>query len=458
MTQTGTGPIDVDTFLDGLKFNRFHLLVLVLCTILTAIDGYELYVVGWVLPVLAKDFGVAPTAITSALVMQQVGMLAGAFVIPPLADRIGRPRVLLFCYLGMTLSALAILTTKSLLPFTICRFAAGFCGTAMIPILVTIASETAPKRLRATVSTITVSGTMLGAFLGSLMQGFILEPFGWRGAFWIAVIMPAIMLPFIYFFLPESLRALVGRNPHDPAIPALIKRMRPSILGEADVTLTVAPKPDRPSLLESVAILRTDIFGRGQLLKTLLMWGIAISSFVFITASVWKTTIFKEVIGLSLQQVALINGINTAAGFVGMLTIGFFIDRLGFRTVMAGAFLLAAASAIMVGVLAPGWGMFVAVAVMGLCQHGGQASIPALAAALYPTRSRATGVGWAYGAARVASIWAPLFGAFVLHRELGAVGIFALLGIPLVSAGVFTLLLMSMKDAPKIVHVGHGRH
>ncbi|WP_066807473.1 MFS transporter [Sphingomonas asaccharolytica] len=453
MTDTGARPIDVDTFLDGLKFNRFHLIVLILCTALAAIDGYELYVVGWVLPALAKDFGVATTAITSALVAQQVGMLAGAFVIPPLADRIGRPRVLLFCYLGMMLSALAILTTKSLLPFTACRFAAGFCGTAMIPILVTLAAETAPKRLRATVSTITVSGTMIGAMLGSLMQAFVLAPFGWRGAFWIAVVLPAIMLPLIYFFLPESLRSLVARNPHDPAISALTKRMRPSVSGDADVLFAVVPKQDRPPL----AILLSDIFGRGHLLRTFLMWGIAISSFVFITAGVWKTTIFKDVIGLSLQQVALINGINTAAGFIGMLTIGFFIDRLGFKRVMTGAFLLAGLSATMVGLLAPGAGMYVAVAFMGMCQHGGQASIPALAAALYPTRSRATGVGWTYGAARVVSIWAPLFGTFVLSEGFGPIGIFAMLGVPLICGGLFTFWLMSLKGAPQVIKVGHGR-
>ena len=38
----------------------------------------------------------------------------------------------------------------------------------------------------------------------------------------------------------------------------------------------------------------------------------------------------------------------------------------------------------------------------------GQASIAALAASLYPPNVRATGVGWAYGAGRVASIFAPL--------------------------------------------------
>lgn len=449
MATTGRA-IDVDSFLDGLKFNRFHLTVLILCTILTAIDGYELYIVGWVLPDLARDFGVSRSAITSAMVAQQVGMLLGAFVIPPLADRVGRPRLLFFCYTGMALSAVAILFTSSLIPFGICRFVAGFCGTAMIPILVSLASETAPQRLRSTVSTITVSGTMIGALLGALMQGFVLEPFGWRGGFWIAMALPTIMLPFIYFLLPESLRSLAARNPDDPKIQTLARKMDPA--REEPVLLIVPPKPERAA----GAVLFGDVLGPEQRTKTFLMWAITISSFVFITAGVWKTTIFKDVVGLPWSQVALINGVNTVAGFIGMLTIGFFIDRFGFKRVMASTFLLAAVFSVLIGLTAPTIGMFVAVAFMAMFQHGGQASIPALAAALYPPRSRATGIGWAYGAARVASIFAPLFGAFVLGEGFSAIIIFALLGVPLASAGIFTFWLMSLKGAPKPVRAGHG--
>jgi MFS family permease len=445
-----TRPTDVDSFLDGLKFSRFHLAILALCTALTAIDGYELYVVGWVLPELAKDFGVPRTAITAAMVAQQVGMLLGGFVIPPLADRIGRPRLLLVCYAGMMLSALAIITTDALIPFTICRFFAGFFGTAMIPILVTLSSETAPRRLRSTMSTITVSGTMVGALLGALMQGFILEPFGWRGAFWIAVVLPAAMLPLIFFFLPDSLRALVARNPEDPAIPGLLRRMQPE--GTVPVTLSAPSKAERTG----TATMLADIFGPGQRLKTFLMWGIAISSFIFITAGVWKTTIFKDVIGLPWKQVALINGWNTVAGLVGMLSIGFFIDRFGFKRVMTGTFLLAALGSVMIGLTAPTLVMYAAVFGMAMCQHGGQASIPALAAALYPPRSRATGIGWTYAAARVASVGAPFFGDFVLKGGFGPVGIFAMLAVPLASAGILTFWLMSLKGAPQVVRAGHG--
>ncbi|MGD9810490.1 MAG: MFS transporter [Sphingobium sp.] len=451
MTGTKPQPIDVDSFLDGLKLNRFHITVLLLCTLLTAIDGYELYVVGWVLPLLAEDFGVPRASITSAMIAQQVGMLVGAFIIPPLADRLGRPRMLILCFTGMMLSAIAIIQTHSLAPFTAFRFLAGLCGTAMIPILVTLASETAPQRLRSTFSTITVAGTMLGALLGAGMQAFILEPFGWRGAFWIAAFMPAIMLPLIWLFLPESLRSMTARNPDDPNIDRLSARMQPQ--GSEPVTIVAEARDPSKKARGSLS----DLFGKGQLTKTLLMWAVAISSFVFITASVWKSTIFKDVIGLSWQGVAAINATNTIAGFIGMFFIGWFIDKFGFRLVMPLAFLIGACGAVMIGVLAPGFGMFVAVAVLALFQHGGQAGVAALAAALYPPKVRATGVGWAYGAGRVATVFAPMYG-YVVTSGHGPVMLFVLLAIPLVSGGIFSFWLMSLKGAPKITrsNLKHG--
>ena len=73
-----------------------------------------------------------------------------------------------------------------------------------------------------------------------------------------------------------------------------------------------------------------------------------------------------------------------------------------------------------------------------------------------PTRTRATAPFVSSAAARVASIFAPLFGAFVLGEGFGAITIFALLGVPLASAGIFTFWLMSLKGAPKPVRAGHG--
>lgn len=443
---TGAIPqrVDVDTFLDGLQINRFHIIVLVLCTLLTAIDGYEIYVVGWVLPKLAHDFGVPTTAITGAMVAQQVGMLLGAFVIPPLADRIGRPHLLLLCFAAMMLCSLGILSATSLTAFTVFRFLTGLFGTAVIPLLVTLASETAPARLRSTFSTITVSGSMLGAAMGAAMQAYVLQPFGWHGAFWIAASLPALMLPLIWLFMPESLRALAARNPGDPALQQLARRMAP---GLADMPVIVAPP--QAEKVSGRTLLR-DILGPGQTLKTLLIWGIASCCFLFVAMSQWKTTIYKDVMSLSWQTVAGLNLVNSLAGFVGMAMIGWFIDRLGFRRVMVSAFVLAALGAVLTGALAPAPVMFFGAAMLGLFQHGGQASMAALAAALYPPRHRATGVGWAYGAARGVAIAGPLLGSAMIASQLSGAAIFALLGVPLALAGLLTFVLMSLPGAPVV--------
>ncbi|HWL46367.1 MAG TPA: MFS transporter, partial [Sphingomonadaceae bacterium] len=260
-------------------------------------------------------------------------------------------------------------------------------------------------------------------------------------------------LPLIWFFLPESLRSLAARNPGDPAIQSLARRMQPP--GAPPVVIVAGAGRETRGRRRAML---ADIFGPGRLLKTMLLWAVTVSSFVFITAGVWKTTIFKDVIGLGWPEVAAINATNTVAGFVGMILIGYFIDRFGFRLVMTLAFGIAALGSAMIGVLAPSAGMFVAVAVMATFQHGGQAGVAAMAAALYPPSHRATGVGWAYGAGRVASIFAPLFGNFVLGEHFSPVGIFALLAVPLATAGLFSFWLMSLPGAPVVTRANlkHG--
>ncbi len=444
MTDTGPKRVDVEGFLDRLALSRFHIVVLVLCTLLTAIDGYELYVVGWVIPKLATDFGVPATSITSAMVLQQIGMSIGAFLVPPLADRIGRARLTVVCYTGMMLSALGALNASTLDMFVFYRFFAGLFGAAMIPIAVTLASETAPTRLRSTFATITVSGTMLGSAIGAGMQAFVLEPYGWRGAFWIAVALPAIIVPLVWLFLPDSMRSLAARNPDDPMIQVVARRMLPA--GAVVPKIFATPKPAGTA---TRAMLR-DIFGPGRTLRTLLVWGVATGCFGYVVMSQWKTTIYHQVMGLSWDMIASLNLVNSLAGFAGMFMIGWFIDRFGFKRVLVSTYFLAVACAVLTGWLAPSPSMLVAAGLLGLFQHGGQAGMSALAAAIYPAAHRATGVGWAYAAGRTIAIGAPFVGSAMIAGGYSGVVIFTVLGVPLLFAGICALIVMSLPGAPVV--------
>jgi len=98
-------------------------------------------------------------------------------------------------------------------------------------------------------------------------------------------------------------------------------------------------------------------------------------------------------------------------GIVSPLILGYFIDRHGATRVLAANYVAAGVSIILIG-LWSGDATLAAIGVFcaGLFVIGGQGGINALAAMLYPTEMRATGVGWALGAGRVASVFGPLSG------------------------------------------------
>ncbi|MNG20237.1 4-hydroxybenzoate transporter PcaK [compost metagenome] len=79
------------------------------------------------------------------------------------------------------------------------------------------------------------------------------------------------------------------------------------------------------------------------------------------------------------------------------------------------------------------------VAGMGFCISGSQVGANALAAAFYPTASRATGVSWAHGVGRIGSVGGTLGGGFMLALGLDFGSIFAVLMLPaaLAAAAIF---------------------
>lgn len=426
--------MEVDTFLDGLKFGRVHLRIVLIATLTMMVDGFDLQVLGWVLPSVAADMGVERTALTPALMSQQFGMLIGAYIVTPLSDRFGRRRLLLICLGLVIISSFATIFTNSVLTLASCRFVTGIFASSMIAVLVSLTTEAAPKRLRSTLTTIVLAGAMFGALLGAGMQAFLLEPLGWRGAFWIATLLPLAMLPIVFFGLPESLRFLANKEPNSAKTAALIRQLQPP--GAAPITLL-------PPQASGKGAGAGGLFSGSLGVTTLLLWLAFICSFIYISGGVWKTTVFRDIVELPWKQVAVTTAIGTAAGAIGMIIVGAGIDRFGFRAVVPAFFLIAAVATALVGLTAPSMWMFAALGVMGAFQHAAHAGLASLASVLYPTSIRATGVGWAYGAGRAASIAGPLLGAGVLEYNHSAEGFFGFLALPLVLAAIIVFVLTS---------------
>lgn len=427
----------IERQLDEARLRPVHVRALALCTIIMMIDGYDLYLVGWILPKLSDAFAVTRLQLTPVLLLQQIGMLLGGYFVAPLADRIGRRRLLLICLggIGLTSFATAFATTPG--QFTWGRIATGLFAAAIVPNLLALSSEVAPKRLRATFATITICGAMGGSLIGAFMQAFILIPYGWRGAVLLGAALPVAILPIVMLLLPESLRYLSRKNPQDKRIPVILSAY--GITGEPIEFPVGTPSFEEAPAAGTVKAL----FAGNSRGFTILLWAIFICSFAFIGQwGAWSTTVFHDVLHMNWPAVARVTTIYTLLGVVGTLGVGLAIDRFGFRAVLPAAFFLGFLGAIGIGMTAGDSVMYLALGVMSLFQVASQAGLAALAPTLYTSQLRATGVGAAYGAGRIGSMAGPALGSALLASGSGVVPIFAGFGVPLLVAAILLLFLL----------------
>jgi len=89
--------VNVSNTVDNSRFNRFHLLIVVLCAFTIVFDGYDLTIYGAAVPGVIEELGISSTQAGVIGSSALVGMMIGAIVFGTLADRTGRKVVLIGC-------------------------------------------------------------------------------------------------------------------------------------------------------------------------------------------------------------------------------------------------------------------------------------------------------------------------------------------------------------------------
>ena len=137
--------IDVHEVIDNARFNRFHWMVLFWCALIIIFDGYDLVIYGVVLPMLMKEWGLSPLQAGALGSYALFGMMFGALFFGPLSDRIGRKKAITICV--MLFSGFTVLNGFARNPteFGLCRFIAGLGIGGVMPNVVALMNEYAPK-------------------------------------------------------------------------------------------------------------------------------------------------------------------------------------------------------------------------------------------------------------------------------------------------------------------------
>jgi MFS transporter, AAHS family, 4-hydroxybenzoate transporter len=407
---SGTSRIDVADFIDHMPVGGFHIRLLLTCAAVLFLDGFDTQAIGYVAPVIAKEWSLTKGAFGPVFSAGLFGLMIGALVFGPLADRVGRKKIIIFSTLAFGVGALATAFVHDVGTLLAIRFLTGLGLGGVMPNAIAMTSEFNPQRRRATMVMIMFCGFSLGAALGGLLAAWLIPQFGWRSVFAVGGIAPLVMVPVLALKLPESVRFLAATGRAPERVAQLLKLISPRTAFSPDAQFVV-----QETQLSGLPVLH--LFREGRTLVTLLLWVVFFMSLLdlYFLAN-WLPTVLND-LGASVSASAAIGSMLQVGGVVGAFALGSIIDRFSFRALalvyFAAVFAVDAIgqfghSAILVTL---------AIFAAGFCIVGGQIAANALAAAFYPTSVRATGIGWALGIGRVGSIIGPLVGGVLLAEK-----------------------------------------
>ena len=413
----GTAPVDVVEFIDQQPVGGFQIRLLVTCAAVLFLDGFDTQAIGYVAPALAREWGLTKGALGPVFSAGLFGLMIGALLFGPLADRIGRRKIIIFSTVAFGLGSLATAFIPDVNSLLAIRFLTGLGLGGAMPNAIAMTSEFSPRRRRATMVMIMFCGFSVGAALGGLLAAALIPDFGWRSVFIVGGAAPLLLAPILALRLPESVRFLVLAGHAQQRVAALLKRIN-SKAAFAPATRFVVHEPE----LTGMPVLH--LFRSGRTLVTLLLWVVFFMSLLDLYfLAYWLPTVLND-LGASVSGAALFGSMLQVGGVVATFVLGSIIDRFSFRALTLVYFIAVFA----VGAI----GQFghsavlvtIAVFAAGFCIIGGQIAANALAAAFYPTAIRATGVGWALGIGRVGSIVGPLVGGALLAMKWSAAEVF----------------------------------
>lgn len=421
-----TRVIDLDDYMDDRPISRAHVVLLSVCALAMLLDGFDIYIVGSLGPAIAAYFKVPPASLSRVFLLQQAGLALGAFLISPVADRVGRKKVLLACTFAFGLLTLAALAARTLLEFSLLRCAAGFFLSGVIPTALALLMETAPRRMRGRFVSIAFVGYGAGPTCGALVGAFLLKDHGWQIGFWIAGLLSLLFIGAGAALLHETPQFRFARDPKDPLIARAVKRFCPD-LRDQDLAFTRQARAIVHRANPRV------IFGSGRAIGTVLLWSMfffGMGTLAFEAA--WLPTVFLVKSGVPLIRYSSVVAVAGVLGLLGTLSVGFFLDRFRPSLVLAVIYLGVAVAMLVLPHAVFGTLLFtVSLMALKMLFGGGQTGMNAVATQFYPVEMRATGVGWAFGAGRIGSIVGPAAGGLMLTSDLTLVQFFMVLTVPI---------------------------
>ncbi|MFL6600340.1 MAG: MFS transporter [Steroidobacteraceae bacterium] len=431
-------PLDIEQVIDRARLGPLHWRVLILCALVTLLDGFDIQAMASATPSLAADWHVPPGELRWIITAALIGIAGSALIVSPLGDYFGRRTVLLGSFALVGVATLLAATSHTPNELFIWRFLTGIGLGASLPNALALTAEFAPTRSRTMLIALMACGISLGAATSGFAAPALIELGGWRAVFATGGVLAALAwLPL--FALPESLRFLVARRRDTNTIGKLLERLDPTHRHTEAHTYIMVEKPAGKN---SVGELLTPRLAPA----TLLLWLVFFLNLgLLYLLSSWLPTLLKES-GLPLAVALRTAAMFQIGGVLGGFALAWLMQRWGPFIVLCVSYALTAVALAALGAGVPDAALTtLLIVIMGNGVVGGQVALNVLSATLYPTTARATGVGWALGMGRFGGIIAPLVAGQLMAAGIAIGTLFWLAIVPaLVCAGAVALLRIAV--------------
>lgn len=352
----------------------------ILCWITVMLEGYDLVVLGAIIPTLIKTghLGITAGDATTIATLSLVGVAIGAVLVGPLADRLGRRLLLIGSVVLFSVFTLLVPLASSVAMFAVLRLIAGVGLGACMPVSLTMMAEHMPARRRARASTLTMTGYHTGAVITSLLALQVTD--NWQVLFYVLGAAGLVVAVVQWFRLPESEAFVRAREATESQRVPFTELLKPAYL-RAGIGIWVA-----------------------SFMGLLLVYGL----------NTWLPKLMNEAgypVPTAVTQLLILN----AGGVAGLVLGGFVADRRGIKPVTLGWF---AVSVVMLACLSVRMHsdllLDTVVFLTGVFVFSAQVLVYAYVTGFYPAAVRGTALGSASGIGRMGSIVGPtITGALV---------------------------------------------
>ncbi len=402
-----------------------QVLVVAITIALNALDGFDVLSISFASPGIMAEWQITRVQLGFVLSMELFGMALGSIFLGSLADKIGRRPTVLGCLVVMATGMFMATTSTGILgglvtpilalfgtivdvrlaDLSVWRIITGLGIGGMLAAINAVVAEFSNTRRRDLNVAIMSIGYPVGAALGGFITSTGLELAEWRSVFYFGATVTVVMIPIVFFLMPESVHWLTRKQPA-------------GALEKINRTLTLLGHPTVAELPAMSADVRRrssgDLFRAPLLVTTVLAtaaYFFHITTFYYIVK--WVPTIVVGM-GFAPSSAGYVLSWLNVGGATGGTVLGLLSQRFSVKALTITVMLLSTIAVALFGRSPADLTRLILICmVSGFCTNAAITGMYAIFARAFPTHVRASGTGIAVGVGRGGSVLAPIIAGFL---------------------------------------------